>query len=177
LDLSLFKDRTWTRLRNLAEKFYSCPKYIHNAECIISRGNPLVLMIFFSLGNRLVTVPPQALGISPTGVEPAAASPAATVPPSLPTPAVVATPPTDVLPPPPTPPPAISSRTMEQLAEFDSILESKFQYNNTGSNNSLLLQGTSNSNSITMIKSEAVEPTAAAGDAVIGPVPETPVLR
>jgi hypothetical protein len=69
---------------------------------------------------------------------------------------------------------------MEQLAEFDSILESKFQYNNTGSNNSLLLQGTStsnSSNSITMIKSEAVEPTAAAGDVVIGPVPETPVLR
>ncbi len=129
----------------------------------------------------MVTVPPQALGISPAGVEPsAAASPAATTvppPPSLPpTAAVVATPPSDVLPP-PTPPPAISSRTMEQLAEFDSILESKFQYNNnTGSNNSLLLQGSSNS--ITMIKSEAVEPTtAAAGDVVIGPVPETPLLR
>jgi hypothetical protein len=70
---------------------------------------------------------------------------------------------------------------MEQLAEFDSILESKFQYNNnTGSSNSLLLQGnSSSSNSITLIKSEAVEPTAtaAAGDVVIGPVPETPVLR
>jgi hypothetical protein len=71
---------------------------------------------------------------------------------------------------------------MEQLAEFDSILESKFQYNNTGviNNSSLLLQGSSNSssNSITMIKSEAVEPTATpAADVVIGPVPETPVLR
>jgi hypothetical protein len=165
---------------NLAEKFYSCPKYIHNAEFTISRGNPLVL-IFVASGNRLVTVPPQALGISPAGVvEPATTSPAATVPPpSLPPTAAVVTPPSDVLPPPPTPPPpAISSRTMEQLAEFDSILESKFQYNNnTGSNNnSLLLQGSSSS--ITMIKSEAVEPTAAAaGDVVIGPVPETPVLR
>jgi hypothetical protein len=69
---------------------------------------------------------------------------------------------------------------MEQLAEFDSILESKFQYNNTGGNNSLLLQSTSNSssNSIALIKAEAVEPTATpAADVVIGPVPETPVLR
>ena len=53
-------------------------------------------------GSRLVTVPPQALGI-PTegnnGTKSTSSSPG----------------------------PAISSRTMEQLAEFDSILESKFK--------------------------------------------------
>ena len=53
-------------------------------------------------GSRLVTVPPQALGITPSQAEHPG-------PPSTP------------------PSPAISSRTMEQLAEFDSILESKFK--------------------------------------------------
>ena len=51
-------------------------------------------------GSRLVTVPPQALGISTEGGTNSASS---------------------------SPGPAISSRTMEQLAEFDSILESKFK--------------------------------------------------
>lgn len=52
-------------------------------------------------GSRLVTVPPQALGITSTdgGTNSTSSSPG----------------------------PAISSRTMEQLAEFDSILESKFK--------------------------------------------------
>ena len=53
-------------------------------------------------GSRLVTVPPQALGISTDGTSSASSSPGAGGP-------------------------AISSRTMEQLAEFDSILESKFK--------------------------------------------------
>jgi len=53
-------------------------------------------------GSRLVTVPPQALGISTDGSSSASSSPGAGGP-------------------------AISSRTMEQLAEFDSILESKFK--------------------------------------------------
>eukprot|EP00092_Neocalanus_flemingeri_P016179 GFUD01017511.1.p1 GENE.GFUD01017511.1~~GFUD01017511.1.p1 ORF type:complete len:1648 (+),score=501.50 GFUD01017511.1:169-5112(+) len=53
-------------------------------------------------GSRLVTVPPQALGISTDGNSSASSSPGAGGP-------------------------AISSRTMEQLAEFDSILESKFK--------------------------------------------------
>jgi len=53
-------------------------------------------------GARLVTVPPQALGISTDGSSSASSSPGAGGP-------------------------AISSRTMEQLAEFDSILESKFK--------------------------------------------------
>ena len=51
-------------------------------------------------GSRLVTVPPQALGISTEGGSNSTSS---------------------------SPGPAISSRTMEQLAEFDSILESKFK--------------------------------------------------
>ena len=53
-------------------------------------------------GSRLVTVPPQALGITVT--EDGATTPTSS--------------------------PAISSRTMEQLAEFDSILESKFKTEN-----------------------------------------------
>lgn len=60
-------------------------------------------------GNRLVTVPPQALGITPSSTpEPAAGDGSIThsEPPSS---------------------PAISSRTMAELAEFDSILESKFK--------------------------------------------------
>merc|ERR1719220_3219817 len=51
-------------------------------------------------GSRLVTVPPQALGIPTDGGTNSTSS---------------------------SPGPAISSRTMEQLAEFDSILESKFK--------------------------------------------------
>jgi len=130
--------------------------------------------LFFSSGNRLVTVPPQALGISPgpAGVEPPAVNPVAPVP-ALPSNAV--TPPLSAVIPPPTPPPAISSRTMEQLAEFDSILESKFQYKSTsGSNSSVLLQGSANSGPV--IKCEVVEPTA--GDVAVVSIPDTSaVLR
>ena len=53
-------------------------------------------------GSRLVTVPPQALGITVTEGGASGSSP------------------------------AISSRTMEQLAEFDSILESKFKTQENG---------------------------------------------
>ena len=118
-----------------------------------------------------MTVPPQALGISPAppivvdsppaggkiipavvvgGTEPLAANknPAAAVPIA----AAVAVPP-----PQPSPaPPAISSRTMEQLAEFDSILESKFQFNNISSSSLLLPGSGSGGNSLTIIKSEEV---------------------
>jgi hypothetical protein len=66
-------------------------------------------------GNRLVTVPPQALGIT-------ASSPAATGPMLVSTATAAAKPPagTAIV-------RSMSSSTMEQLAEFDSILESKFK--------------------------------------------------
>ena len=89
-----------------------------------------------------MTVPPQALGISPGGQGPAVA-----VPEPASSPAVVAPPPSPAAPVPPPPPPSpaiLSSRTMEQLAEFDSILESKFQFNSS----------LNQSNSITIIKAE-----------------------
>ena len=54
-------------------------------------------------GSRLVTVPPQALGINVTDSGAVSTSPA-----------------------------VLSSNTMEQLAEFDSILESKFKTENSG---------------------------------------------
>ena len=57
-------------------------------------------------GSRLVTVPPQALGITVTEGGAAVTTPGSS--------------------------PAISSRTMEQLAEFDSILESKFKTQENG---------------------------------------------
>jgi hypothetical protein len=114
-------------------------------------------------GNRLVTVPPQALGISPGGQGPATVDSTANVGGSV----VVAPPPSPLSAPAvPVPPLAISSRTMEQLAEFDSILESKFQYNNSSSssNSSLLIQssnsGSGANSNITIIKTEQVEPAA-----------------
>jgi hypothetical protein len=66
---------------------------------------------------------------------------------------------------------------MEQLAEFDSILESKFQFNSS-------LQQNNNSNTITIIKSEQEEeeeedtiPLQAAVDALVVSPPDATSLR
>ena len=75
-------------------------------------------------GSRLVTVPPQALGINVTDSS-ATSSPSGS--------------------------PAISSKTMEQLAEFDSILESKFKTENNGeikNANVVVVSGVGNSKQI-----------------------------
>ena len=65
-------------------------------------------------GNRLVTVPPQALGIQAVDQSNSASTTTTTTTSSLPN----------------TPNNIMSSSTMEQLREFDSILESKFKTTN-----------------------------------------------
>ena len=62
-------------------------------------------------GNRLVTVPPQALGIQASNSDQTSAGTATSTPPTSQSP-------TNNL---------MSTSTMEQLREFDSILESKFK--------------------------------------------------